>query len=98
VTLFEKHFDHVEVSLVKDDDREYILVSPIWRGVDRVNTSGTSCGLNQALAERLKRAIEAGAAYPPVEVCVDVNGQTYIRTDHNVMGRRINADLRRLGF
>ncbi len=53
---------------------------------------------DRALAARLARAITAGAAYSNLRVCVDVNGNTYACGDTNVLGRRMNADLKRLGF
>lgn len=78
-----------------------IVVRPFYRGVDR--PEGVGIGLNDtpahwALARRLQRAIEAGAAFPIKGIATDKLGKTYALTDYNVMGRVLNADLKRLGF
>ena len=51
-----------------------------------------------ALARRLARAIETGVAFTAVEMKRDVNGKTYVSAAAQVLGRRMNADLKRLGF
>lgn len=73
-------------------------VSPIWADVDRPNVGGYGVGPNRKLAERLKRAIEAGVVYYDAQVKVDVNGATYVQANSRVLGRIMNADLKRLGF
>lgn len=50
------------------------------------------------LAERLKRAIEAGAVFSDAKVVEDIDGNSYLLTTARVTGRRLNADLKRLGF
>jgi len=50
------------------------------------------------LAKRLARAIRAGVATPPEDIRTDVNGRTFLATKTVIIGRRMNADLRRLGF
>jgi hypothetical protein len=92
---FTEHFDRVQVHTDKDG---YIVVEPIWRGVDRPNVGGWSAGRNAQLAARLKRAIESGAAFGRVQVRTDANGRTYIDTMALVFGRHMNADLKRLGY
>lgn len=72
-------------------------VDPVWTGVDRPKTGGYLVR-ERALAERLKRAMLAGAVYYDAEVREDVNGQTFVATRSRVLGRMVNADLRRLGF
>jgi hypothetical protein len=37
-------------------------------------------------------------AYPITGLGVDNAGKTYVRTHFNVIGRTLNADLKRLGF
>lgn len=50
------------------------------------------------LAERLVDAIQAGKVLTGAKVATDVNGRTYWDTSCQVLGRKLNADLRRLGF
>lgn len=50
------------------------------------------------MAARLSKAIEAGAVFHDFEVRTDVNGRTYLGYSSRVLGRMMNADLRRLGF
>ena len=52
----------------------------------------------QALAARLARAVQAGVVLKNPVKKTDVNGKTYISVDSQVLGRRINADLKRLGY
>jgi hypothetical protein len=81
----------------RDDMPTYWTVSPIWAGVDRMDTGGTGCKTLK-LAHRLRQAIEAGVALGPAEVRTDVNGRTYVQATHNFLAKRLNADLKRLGF
>lgn len=78
-----------------------IVVRPFYRGVDR--PEGVGIDLNDtpahwALARRLQRAINAGVASPISGIGTDCTGKTYARTTLNVMGKYLNADLKRLGF
>jgi hypothetical protein len=67
--------------------------------LDRRELSGWGLPLkHRKLAERLKRAIEAGVVYGRAAVATDVNGKTYLKSDWRVFGRTMNADLKRLGF
>lgn len=91
--------DRVEITV--DEDREGISVFPYWKGVDR--PQGAGWGLRNTprdlkLARRLKAALEAGAVYRNVTVGTDVDGNTYASTEGHILGRRLNADLTRLGF
>lgn len=72
-------------------------VHPIWCGVDRPDVGGWMVK-DRKMADRLTSAILTGAAFERVEYAVDVNGQTYVAARHAVMGKRMNADLKRLGF
>jgi hypothetical protein len=74
-------------------------------GLDRDHVYGWSVGPAGSpkaakLAERLKAAVLAGAALQgEAEPAKDVNQRTYLRGGSPaVMGRRLNADLARLGF
>jgi hypothetical protein len=66
--------------------------------VDRPDLLGISTGTNHKLAERLVRAIEAGAVFTFERTQQDVNGKTFVVAGCKVSGRRLNADLKRLGF
>jgi hypothetical protein len=85
---------------IREDD-EGIHVDVTWSGVELDRPSTGGFGLKKThrqLAERLKRAIDAGAVYPVATVARDVNQKTYVRADSKVGGRHLNADLRRLGY
>ena len=73
-------------------------VWPTFSGVDRERSSGWSTGKSRPLANRLAKAIRAGVAIDGLEVLTDVNGKTYVGYRHVVSGRRLNADLKKLGF
>lgn len=68
-------------------------------GLDRVRLLGFGLRPGKtALALRLKAAILAGRVFGPGTIHVDVNGRTYLHADACVMGRTMNADLKKLGF
>jgi hypothetical protein len=86
-----------------DDGELRIHVNTVWHGngIDRKEglgfiLSGTNSGM--ALARRLKRAINDGAVFIDPEIHTDIYGHTYVHADCKVMGRRMNADLTRLGY
>lgn len=83
----------------REDNPKHFVVSPDWSatGVDRP-ISGGAVVTSRKLAERLARAIEDGVAYPYEGIKTDVNGQTYVSAGYNVMAKRMNADLTRLGY
>ncbi len=91
VEIRKQNCDHTSV-------RPYLLVCQIWEGVDRPYTGGFSCGMNMALAKRLKKAMEDGVAFPFKEVSLDMDGQTYVSTAYNINCRVMNASLRKLGY
>lgn len=74
-----------------------IAVHPVWFDVDRPDTGGWVVS-NRSVARRLKAAIEDGNALANVHVATDVRGETYVAYNSRVMGRYMNADLRRLGY
>jgi hypothetical protein len=77
-----------------------LTVWPEWRGIalDRPRGHGISCGTNRKLVDRLVKAVEAGAVYVDVTVAEDVNGKSYPDYHCKVLGRTLNADLKRLGY
>lgn len=89
-----------EVRITREHDPERLVVSPVWAGVDRPVSGGW--GLrpdDMALAQRLAAAVRSGAALrgtPSVQT--DVNGATYVQVTWHVMGRHLNADLRKIGY
>jgi hypothetical protein len=98
--IFQNHFDHVEI--IESDDglgNACLHISPFWKGVDRPNTGGWLLPLKKrSLAERLKRAIEAGVVYKRLVKTNDIYGQTYISTGVPILVRTMNADLKKLGY
>ena len=76
-----------------------ITVWPVWQAPDLDRTRGSGYLVkDKRMAERLKAAILAGVVYYNAEVRTDVNGRTYVNASSHVLGRIMNADLRRLGF
>lgn len=53
---------------------------------------------DESLACRLASAVEAGVVFTNFQVLRDIYGKTYLQSNCSVLGRRMNADLRRLGF
>jgi len=88
------------VDIVEDDVTPGLLVKPIWKGVDRPFVGGWGIPIDaRTLAERLKRAIEAGVVHSDARIETDANGSTYVATTQvRVAGRTMNADLKRLGY
>jgi len=68
--------------------------------LDRPHTFGWAVSLGHgALARRLLAAINAGAVYSNPRIVRDCNGATYVQADSvRMLGRTLNADLRRIGF
>ena len=86
-------------AIVEPYEGNLFKVSADWSvtGVDRpVSSSQVVNG--KKLAERLARAIEDGVACTYRGIKTDVNGKTYVDQAHNVMARRANADLTKLGY
>lgn len=50
------------------------------------------------LVKRLVKAINAGVVYTNPKICKDLFGQTYVDAECRVVGRKLSADLKRLGF
>lgn len=67
--------------------------------VDRLHIAGWGVGKNPKLATRLARAVAAGVVLKNASIKHDIHGKRYVSADQTtVMGRRMNADLKRLGF
>lgn len=83
---------------ITERDGEIVVTTHVHGAdVDRPETHGYVC-TNRKIAERLARAIEAGAVFTVTGVGTDVNGRTFLLYSSRVLGRMMNADLRRLGF
>lgn len=87
----------IDVQVTPKGKTGHIDVTPIWGGVDRPNGFGWTVG-NQRLADRLVLAIMAGAVFEDPRVREDINGRTYVTGTAKVLGRYLNADLRKLGY
>jgi hypothetical protein len=86
----------IDVRVTADSDPAFVTVSPVWSDVDRPVTFGWL--VKKALTPRLVRAIRAGAAFRNVAVATDNAGKTYVSAEATLLGRHMNADLKRIGF
>ena len=93
-------------SMENDVDHEgkpAIVVNVHWTPVDGT-LDRPDCGgyLIQAkhkkLVLRLMSAINAGVATKFLGIGVDIAGKTYVLSESQVMGKYMNADLKRLGY
>lgn len=77
------------------------LVSTTWASslpnLDRYDGIGYLCS-SKRNAERLCRAINAGAVFADPRIAFDIYGAAYVATTSRVMGKYMNADLKRLGY
>lgn len=80
------------------EGRYVVLVNWTSPVVDRPCTGGISCGIDRKLAGRLAACIDDGVCHEAPEVKTDINGKTFVSAACRVMGRRLNADLKRLGY
>lgn len=95
----EVKFSHLEY----EERDDYMTAWPVYvatKGrLDRKYGTGLAMGLGRwDLFERLEAAMKAGKANPVKGVGIDVDGNSYVKTDHNVGARQMNADLRRIGY
>lgn len=83
---------------VRDDPPGYVTVWITYpdAGVDRPQSHGYRCTPRNAV--RLVRAVAAGVVLYEQEILTDIHGQTYVGDRSHVYGKRMNADLKRLGF
>lgn len=91
------------VEVVHDHEEHTITVWPYWtaEGLDR--RQGTGFGLTDSpahkrLSQRMVNAILADAVFYKPEIRTDTHGKTYVHASSRVMGKYMNADLKRLGF
>ena len=84
------------VKIEEDEDCGYV-VWPVWANVDISSNSGFSVGTLK-LANRLKRAFEAGAVYENASIAKNIYGETYCNFEMTILMRIANAELNRLGF
>jgi hypothetical protein len=82
-----------------------ITVSVEWQpqdGLDRLDAHAWCVGkdtpAHRKLAERLVAAIKDGAIITPGDPYTDVNGKRGVHSQSTILGRTMNADLRRLGY
>lgn len=82
------------------DGRKYLLVGTTCPQRPDLSTRyGIALKLtHRALADRLIRAINAGVVFTDVKILKDVHDAEYISSTCHTLGRRLNADLTRLGF
>jgi hypothetical protein len=72
-------------------------VRPYWTNVDRPEGVGYAVK-DMRTAVRVRDAMAAGVVFADAEIKTDVNGKTYASARSAILGRTLNADLRRLGF
>ena len=82
-------------------DVDVISVRPVWDApgitLDRPIVHGWSL-TNRKLVPRLVAALRAGVVYDNATVATDVDGNTYVAATSRVLGRKLSADLKRLGY
>lgn len=92
------------VAKIRDNagvDNDYVVVEIHWEGepLDRPYTTGIHVAKkNHKLAQRLVRCINAQKAFEHPHVARDTNGKSYVSFTLLVIGKYLNADLKRLGF
>jgi hypothetical protein len=77
------------------DQRDHVIVCPVWADVDRPNTGGWIVA--KKYADRLVAAIKAGAACPNPRIVSGPHGKTSVLCEYAV-GYNTDADLKKLGF
>lgn len=91
--------ENIRATLTQEAGRFLVEAHAVGLPVDRTHLLGWTVPLEKPkLATRLKRAIESGAVFYDWSIRTDVHGKTYVQASARVMGRHMNADLRRLGF
>jgi hypothetical protein len=88
-----------DVLVEEDHELGGFLISPVWKGVDRPNTGGIGLPRRDAnLVSLIEKAMRDGAFWSHAAIATDVNGKTYVAAAAVVFGKRLKADLRRLGY
>ena len=76
----------------------YLTVRPVWAGVDRSEGTGISVK-DRKVADRLVKGLLSGKVFQSEpKVRTDAFGKTYVEAPMLVLGRTLNADLKRLGL
>ena len=86
-----------EIKLSAHSDGWTVWITYPDAGVDRPCSHGIGVG-NIKLAKRLEKAINAGVVVTNQKIAKDDQGKTYVNDKSQVIGRKLNADLKRLGF
>lgn len=87
-------------AVIERDPDGTFTVSATWvprEDLDRLDAAAWGVR-NRHLAERLRRAIDAGAVLEPEGPYTDILGRRGWHSRSHVLGRILNADLHRLGF
>lgn len=89
------------VDILTEENSYIVETRVIGYGTDRVRLMGfglprTPKGMK--LAFRLRDAILAGKVFGPGTILHDANNHSYMQASACIMGRTMNADLKRLGF
>lgn len=100
VTGYTPTIARVDVAPANDGDYSYVSVHPVWTLRDGTEDVGSGWGVkDMRMARRLEAAILAGVVHSdPVERVRDRDGSHYVQARTTILGRMMNADLRRLGF
>ena len=89
----------IAATVTRDKDGIHVDAFAVDSNVDRPHLAGWLLGSkNGRLASRLAIACEAGAAVEILAVTSDRYGNTLHVKRNHVIGRRMNADLTRLGY
>jgi len=88
------------VATIKSEEGNAVVsVTFPFAEVDRIEGMGWIVDpKNKKLIKRLMTAIEAGVVYTNLKIKKDVYNKTYVSGEIQVGGRKLNADLKRLGF
>jgi hypothetical protein len=95
----------VEIKAGQIDGKAELFVNVALKpsiNIDRLFVHGWGLGAPSSrtwkLAERLQKAVLAGKAFGPASAKVDIHGASYISGPALIMGRYLNADLKKAGF
>lgn len=95
----EPKISKIEIKQIDLDGKKVTQVKVFWAEVDREDGGGWILPAGKIqLAERLKAALFAGAIWKNRRILTDIYGKTYVEHGHEIRGRALDADLKRLGF
>jgi len=92
--------------LAKNPNPFDIVCTVVWVGEENLPNNGKeTCSIclsdtpaNRKLAERYKKAVEAGVIYKNPVIKTGVKNHQYIESEGFVMAKYLNSDLKKLGF